>query len=377
VAELLGGLTPDQWDDLASDHFYSSSGWLRLCADTPGPQCTAAVVRLDGGAAAAVPVGVVDTPLAGNYDWNRPLAERGLPRLPAVGLLVGPTLAYQTHLLTGGTGGRGVAALLDELRRMACDTGIEHDPACVAMYLSTADVQALLDAGVAAPPVLLEPDAWFEVPDGGWEPWLASLSQRCRHRVRRDVRQFDAMGYTVRLDTLPNCYERLPPLAVELAKKSGFDADPARFESEFTRYVKATGESAKVVLCEDDADTLVGFCIYYVWGETIYLRWGAFNYPRLSGAGAEYFNICYYQQVRLAGDIGAHRLHAGKKVLDAKVLRGARLRPLWMLDLSEHSPLATCADRVRDHNARLLRELTTAPVTANTLADPAEWEVFC
>jgi uncharacterized protein len=377
VTELLGGLTPERWDELARDHFYSSSGWLGLCARTPGPRCTAATVRLPDGTSAAVPVAVVDSPLTGNYDWNRPLTDRGLPLLPGTGLLVGPSLGYQTHLLTAGHGRPAVEALLGEVRQLARATALDPDPACVAMYLSTVDVQALLDAGVTAPPVLLEPDAWFEVPDGGWEPWLATLRTTCRERVRRDVRRFDAMGYKVWHDALPNCYERLPPLAVELAKKTGFDPTPARFEAEFSRYVEATGDAAKVVLCEDGDGTLMGFCIYYLWGGTIYLRWGAFNYPKLSGGSAEYFNICYYNQVRLAGEVGAHRLHAGKKVIDAKVLRGARLRPLWMLDLSERSPLAAHAGQVRGHNARLLHELATASVTAKALADRAEWEVFC
>ncbi len=375
--DMLGGLTPGEWDALSADAFYSSSRWLRFCARTSGSRCRAVAVRLDDGTAGAVPVTLVDEPLSGNYGWNGILTGRGLPGLADRGVLVGPPGGYQTHLLRGSDDPRIQKALLGELRALAADRGAAAGSACVAMYLPTDQVRMLRDAGVEAPPVLLEPDAWFDVPAGGWEPWLASMNSRYRHRIRRDVAHFEAAGYTVRRESLAACVHRLPPLAVELARKLGYDPSPERFVAEFGDYVAVFGDAARVVLCEDDAGALVGFCMYFVWGDTIWLRWSAFDYPRLSGGNAEYFNVGYYRQIHLAGEIGATRLHAGKKAIEAKVLRGARLRPLWLLDLGERSPLSAEEGRVREHNARLLKELEDDRLTGKAIADRAEWAQYC
>lgn len=377
MEQMLAGLTPEQWDTLAARHFYSSSGWLRFCTRSAKSRCSAVLVRPDDGAVGAVPVTLVDEPLSGNYGWNGILTGRGLPGLADRGVLVGPPGGYQTHLLRGTDDPRITKALLGELRSLAADRDTGAGAACVAMYLSTDQVRMLRDAGVTAPPVLLEPDAWFDVPAGGWEPWLASMNARYRHRIRRDVAHFDAAGYTVRRDSLAACVHRLPPLAVELALKLGYDPSPERFAAEFGDYIEVFGDAARVVLCEDDAGALVGFCMYFIWGDTIYLRWSAFDYPRLSGGNAEYFNLGYYRQIQLAGEIGATRLHAGKKAIDAKVLRGARLRPLWLLDLDERSPLAAEEGLVRKHNARLLRELEDDSLTGKAIADRAEWALYC
>ncbi|HEX4832639.1 MAG TPA: hypothetical protein VH478_16265 [Trebonia sp.] len=377
TAPPLGGLARDEWDALARDHFYSSSGWLSLCAASSGPHGRGVTVQAAGGERAAIPVAVVDRPLTGNYDWNAPLADLEATRLPATGLLVGPTLGYHTRVLPAGASPAATQALLAEVRRLAAEAGPGPERACVALYLPTADADALVRAGADAVPALLEPDAWFAVPPGGWDPWLASLRQTQRHRVLRDVRKFEALGYRTRREPLAACKDRLVPLAVELAVKRGYNADPRRFDKEYQDYVDATGDAAQVCYCETADGTLMSFCIYYVWGEVIYLRWSASRYSALPRDGAEYFNVGYYSQVKLAGDVGARWLHAGKRALSAKVLRGGQLRPLWMLDLSPGSVLAGQDGLVRQRNARLLAELRADSVTAKAIADPAEWEVFC
>lgn len=367
--ELLGGLGTAEWDDLSGSAFYSSSGWLRICAGSPGVTVRAVVAGPDGPTRAAVPTVTFDAAVPGNYDWHAILRGRGLPALPSRGLLVGPNLGYRTDLLLGPRGHESVPALLDAIRR---------EGTAVAMYLSTPDVVALRTAGVEAFPVLLEPDAWIPVPDGGWEAWLAGLKSHRRREVLREIAGFDAQGYRVHEQPLPDCVERLPVLAVELARKvGGFDTDPARFAADFRRYAEALGDQLRVALCEDREGRLVGFCMYVVRGGTVWLRWASFDFPRLDGNGYEYFNLCYYRQIRLARQLGATRVHAGKKVLQAKVMRGARLHPLWLLDLSADSPHARDVDRTRAHNTHAYGELRSAPWAARAIADPREWEAFC
>ncbi|AKN74645.1 hypothetical protein QR97_37425 [Streptomyces sp. PBH53] len=370
---VLGGLDPGTWDTLAADHFYSSSTWLRHCADYPGA-AVGAVHAATAAGLAAVPTVEFDGTQPLNYHWHKILAGRGLPALPAAGLLVGPRLAYQSHVLRDSDD----PALLGELVarvRQAHDRLELREKACVAMYLGTEDVRLLRSAGVAAQPVLLEPDAWIEVPPGGWDAWLTTLTSKRRVTVRREVRAFQEAGCRITHVGLPDCWEQLPALANSMAVKYGYPTRTPEFRVEFERYARMTGPAGRVALCHAPDGTLIGFCLYYVWGDAVYLRWASFDYDRLVGC-EEYFNLVYYSQIRLAGELGVRWVHAGKKALEAKVLRGAELRPLWMLDLSPGSPLGPASDLVRRHNARLLAELEADPVTRRAVKNRAEWDLF-
>jgi hypothetical protein len=243
------------------------------------------------------------------------------------------------------------------------------------MYLTTAGVRAARAAGVRTQPVLLEPDAWIELPDGGWDAWLATLPRKRRTKVRHEIRAFEEAGYQISHARLVDCHERLAPVASAMARKYGYRARTEDFATELKMYAEVTGETGMVALCTHGAD-LIGFCIYYVWQDTIVLRWASFDHDRLTGS-EEYFNLAYYSQIRLAGDVGARWLHAGKNTLAAKVYRGARLRPLWLLDLSDASVLTDHADEIRRHNAGILADLDADPRTATAVADRDDWEPFC
>ena len=136
------------------------------------------------------------------------------------------------------------------------------------------------------------------------------------------------------------------------------------------------GSAAQVALCmRPGDDEPVGFCLYYVHRETLYLRWAGFDYSRLAGA-AEYFNLLYYSQAMHAPQIGVRRLHAGIKTIEAKALRGAQLRPLWLVDLAEDSPLARERSAVRAHNAGACQRLCSDARTRAALAGGSEWTAF-
>lgn len=371
----LGGLSAAAWDRLAGPHFYSTSAWLDHCRAFPGASCGAVVASAGTGRLAAVPVAELAALPAPNYRWSEILASRGLPGPPPAGTLVGPRQGYQAHLLASDRGVDLMAALVDEVRRAHRSVSGEVERACVAMYLSTDDVRAARAAGVRPLPVLLEPDAWIAVPDGGWDGWLDSLVARHRRNVLADVREFERAGCRVVHVGIAECLDALPRIANAMAVKYGYAARTSDFEVEFRMYAESTGELARVALClrEDDPEP-IGFCLYYHWGDTIFLRWASFDYERLAG-GREYFNLSYYSQIRLAGEVGARWLHAGKKALEAKVFRGAELRPLWLLDLSPDSVLVGRSAEVRAHNRHVLEAVTADGRLNKAIADASEWEV--
>jgi hypothetical protein len=353
---------------MAGRDFYSSANWLDFCATEHGGVVDAVVAAGDSTAAeVAVPL-FSGADLAGSpYDWNAQLASRSLPTLPTGGLLVGPREGYQTRLLraTPRPTPAAVTQLLTKLRARAAEK------ACVAMYLNTEDVRLFRAAGAPAPAVLLECDAWLPVPDGGFDTWLAVLSKKRRTSIRKEVAVFTSAGYRIQHLPLRECSTAIAPLAVSTESKYGHDYDTAEDLATFRNHERCLGDDAMVALCTLD-DVPVGFCLYYVWRDTIFLRWAGFDYSRLRNA-YEYFNLSYYEQFRWAAEREIRWIHAGIKATRTKVLRGAIIRPLWLLDLAATSPLVGAEQAVHDHNAAFLDELLADSTLANAIADRAEW----
>jgi uncharacterized protein len=373
----LGGLTPDAWDRLAAGHLYSSSAWLRLCNAEYGPTGGAVVCWQDGEVESAVPTAeMAELSSWSRYGWNNVLADAGLPLLPKRGMLVGPREGFRTHLL--GAAGRNspgaVRRLLDGIRREHAAGGDTAGRACVAMYLTTADVLALRQAGVDTEPVLLDVDAWLEVPDGGWPAYLASLSTSKRRRsVVNDERKFQAAGYRVQRKPLSECYEQLGGLAVGTLAKYGHQTDAEQETTSLRRHAEIMGPAAQVTVCSVGDGDPVGFCLHYAWGDTIHIRWVGFDYDRLVGA-AEYFNITFYPQIRLAVQAGQRWIQLGVSAPDTKAFRGAQLWPVWMLDLAEDSALARAGGEVRAHNERLYGGLVQDARTRSALVAEKLWD---
>lgn len=357
------------WDEMAGRGFYSSSKWLDFCATEYGARVEAVVAAGSGTAAeVAVPVFSGADLTGSSSDWNAQLAGRSLPTLPADGFLVGPREGYQTQILrtTPQPAPGAVSRLLAELRARAADE------ACVAMYLNTEDVRLFRAAGASAPAVLLECDAWIPVPEGGFDTWITELTAKRRNSVGKEMAAFTAAGYRIRHLPLRECSADIVALAVSTESKYGFESGMAEDLATFHKHEQCLGDDAMVALCTRD-DTPVGFCLYYEWHDTVFLRWAGFDYSRLRNA-FEYFNLLYYEQLRRAAERNIRWIHAGVKASKAKVLRGAVIRPLWLLDLAETSPLVDAERAVHDHNAAFLDGLLADSTLTKGITDRTEWD---
>jgi hypothetical protein len=374
-ADPLGGLADEQWDELASDRFYSSAFWLRLVALEPGATSGGIHVPLAGGGRAAVPAAAVadaDELPNPHLRWTQLLAERGLPNPPPGGLLIGQRRGYLAHLLRtpGADPAAAAAGLLDAVRSVPLPAG---GGARVALYLTTPDVLALRAAGVRTMPVALAADAWIEIPHGGWDAWLASHSMNMRRRVRKEARQFENAGYQVVRRPLPEVYAEVGRLTARTEQRYGIPADPDAYVEGFRKHAELAGDRAEVLLCAVGDEPPVGCVLFVRDGDTVYLRAAGFDYDRLRGVG-EYFNLAYYTPARFAG---VRWLHAGIGTPDGKALRGAELRALWLLDLTADSPLLGRDDAVLAHNSDFRARLAElSPVVAGALVEP-DWKPFC
>ncbi|MDQ1645551.1 MAG: uncharacterized protein QOJ50_1735 [Cryptosporangiaceae bacterium] len=371
LGDPLGGVSDEAWDALAGPHFYSSAKWLRHTARLGFGRPGAITV---GALAAAVPVSEIASPPAALYRWSDLLADAGLPRIPERGYLLGATQGFQTHLLTSPHTSRfsAATALVQGAAELPAMPG-EH--ACVAMYLDTGDALAIREAGVPAVPVLLDADAWIDIPPGGWDPWLETLPSKRRVAVRREVRRFSEAGYTVTHLPLSECYPALAPLGQATQSKYGSAGPVEVFLGLLKAHVDGMGDDARVAVCARDGEDPVGFCVYYVWRDAVFLRWAGFDYERTAQA-AEYFNLVYYAQIMAAAQTGARRLHAGIKAMEAKALRGASVHPLWMVDLAEGSALVRAEADVRAHNRALSSRILDDPRTGPAVARREDWSLF-
>ncbi|WP_405018386.1 peptidogalycan biosysnthesis protein [Kitasatospora sp. NBC_00070] len=373
---LTGGLPARDWDDLAGNRLYSSHDWLRFCATDVGGRTATGAVHADGAAVSVTAVAEEPNPF---YRWHTQLTSRGLPAPQAAGLLVGQRRGYQTHLLTrdGVSVESAAPALLDGVRRLGAElAGSELLPdaapgsvPCVASFLGTPDVLALRSAGVEAMPVLLTTDAWVSVPAGGWPEWLRTLpSKGRRDSVKQEVKAFGAAGYEITQAPLAECYRQAAELLADTQKRYGHAYDTAVLTESFRLQGAAMGAKAQVLFCGRPGEAAVGFCLFYIHGDTLFVRAVGFDYERLVRGAAEYFNLVYYAPVRIAAEHGLRWIHPGIESPDAKALRGARLRPLWLLDLSQDSVLTGHGDEIRAHNAAQLGRLADiSPAVAKAL----------
>ncbi|AEV88376.1 hypothetical protein ACWT_7366 [Actinoplanes sp. SE50] len=365
-ADVTGGASASQWAALAGGHLYSTEPWLTFCAtDIGGETRTGALHVGTGDTAAAVTVTAVTTENNSFYQWQDQLVARGLPAPGPVGLLVGQRRGYQTHLLARPGAGDHAGPLLESLRKLRAEVpGTEVLPTAprgpaplVGVFLGTSDVAALRSAGADALPVLIATDAWIPVA-GGWPDYLRSLpSKGRRDSVKQEVKAFAAAGYELVEDTLPNSYVTAAGLLARTQERYGHPYDLDVLTESFRRQAAAMGDKARVLYCRLPGQPPVGYSLFYIHGDTLFVRAVGFAYDRLIPGAAEYFNLVYYASVRIAAEHGLSWIHPGIESADAKALRGARLRPLWLLDLAEDSVLRDSGDLIRAHNAAVVRRL--------------------
>lgn len=381
-SDPLGGVPEADWDELAGERFYSSALWLRLCALASGGTSGAVHTPLPGGGRAAVPVAAINDETNPNGRWDERLARCGLPSPSPRGILVGQRRGYLAHLLhtPGSDPAQAASSLLAAVRAVRLPqqddprAAAGDPPACMAMYLTTPDVLALRAAGVQTMPVALATDAWIEIPPEGWEAWMHSLGSPHRvSRLRRDIRKFERAGYKVEHRTLDETYADVARLLSFTVRRHGRTADEAAMARSFRQQGELAGPRAEVLLCSKDGRPPVGFCLFYRHGDTVFLRAVGFDYDNLN-SGAEYFNLTFYIPAALPG---VKYLHAGTTSAEAKALRGAELRPLWLLDLSQDSVLVGRDSDIRRYNKKFTAELRdSSPVVAQAL-DDAAWDPFC
>jgi hypothetical protein len=198
---------------------------------------------------------------------------------------------------------------------------------------------------VSQPPV-----AVLQVPDTGWEGYLAGFSYNRRKTMRKERVRFLASVTDVSLvEEIPH---RLLDDAIALLgqrfAKFGYHEPPERLRDRLDRF--RVIQPAGFIIARRDEE-LVGFTAVAIDHANERLI------PRLGAVRADvpyaYFNLTFYELLIWAHRLGLHTIELGTQSYQAKLLRGVALT-------SRHAliyPLDPALRRALDYSARVCNEV--------------------
>ena len=101
--------------------------------------------------------------------------------------------------------------------------------------------------------------------------------------MKQEVKAFRTAGYELRQAPL-ECYEEAAGLLAGTQKRYGHPYDLSQLTESFRVQAVAMGQAAQVLFCARADEPAVGYCLFYVFGDTLFVRAVGFDYPRLVGA---------------------------------------------------------------------------------------------
>lgn len=344
VAEIPA---PD-WDALASGAFYPGHSWSTYQERDPRSQSWAVAVFDNGTLVAASTVHCVSEETSESYDLSSLL---GCQSDAHVTLLCGNRRGYHNRLLAAPNRNDAVALLVESLALEA--ERVEAEFAWWP-YLDDQSLRRLLPYSPADEPWLLQLTAEFDLPPGGFEEFLSTLTKQQRGKIRRDRRQFAASSRRIQRGIPPeDSLDRVAELVTKVESKHGSDTGPEAIRGLLEAQVADIGERASLITCTDEVGPIA--CTLAYQGTTeLAVRVAGLDYAQI-GDASEYFETVYYQPIELAYEFGLETVSLGFGSLQAKRHRGASLSPRWALPLLDPSRFFPVAQRV--HNEMTLAHI--------------------
>lgn len=189
----------------------------------------------------------------------------------------------------------------------------------------------------------LTEDSYLDVPEGGFDGYLAGFGSHRRQRIRAERRRLHARGLRgrpVRTISEP-LLDRMAHLRVAQRRRYGLAGDPAAERDRLVEVVGSLGDLVDVFVVEapppgdappraGDVSEPLSFALLVrdrdVWHG---LAVGTdYDDPR---SGSVYFEVAYYAPLELARERGIRRISYGLAASRTKALRGCQLQPVECL----------------------------------------------
>lgn len=168
---------------------------------------------------------------------------------------------------------------------------------------------------------------WLDIPPGGFDEYLAGMSQKKRRTIRLERRAVAEAGLELRVQPLTaDLAPRLGELDAELLAKYGNPADPEHSAEIIATIAEVLGEDVLVSLAARDGE-IIGFGLVLrsrtSAGEHWFGHRAGFDY-QAKGDLQLYYEVLYYQVLEAAAAANVSVLHAGIGSTPAKLSRGCR-----------------------------------------------------
>ncbi len=327
VRHHLAEIEQPRWDGLADgSSFYSSYGWLRAVERQVAGDAAYVTIWRDHELLAALPTYRVRYEPYEFYSAERYRQLFGSPDREF--LFLGGYRGYRNSILLTPTSLPERDLLVRELVDAALRIG-EQTPGTVLIFpYLTPGGKELLRGLRDSEFVLDGVEAELVVGSGGLDGYVDRLTSDRRHKVRRELRRFAEARWRVTHEDLHGCIDEAAVILANIQNKYGHGASPNAMRRLLTTQIDGVGDGHVVIGIRDAAGELAGMSLCYFWRDHLYVRMVGFDYERLRAAD-EYFNLAFYEPIRLMESRRLRCLHLGPATLDAKVRRGALLHPLW------------------------------------------------
>ena len=201
------------------------------------------------------------------------------------------------------------------------------------------------------------------------EEYLGLVSTSRRAKVRKEIRRFEGSGISLAYVDFAAHVDAIAPLTALHLSRHGFGYDPEGERQILARIGATLGSRVGLILARRGG-RIVAFLMYFHNARVLYPLRIAWDPDLTTKADYLYFNLGFYEMLRLASRLGCDEIHYGPTAYEAKVARGCVLRPLYCYfdvppELRERAAKALgtySAGRARyfaELRARARRELTS------------------
>jgi uncharacterized protein len=348
----------------AGRSFYVGSSWLRTVEAIRGRRTGYIVCREAAGPVRGVLPLYWDDPVGRGfyspYDmFLAPSGGRFSREHWSPTCVVGSRTAYEGEFLVDpGLSQAGQDAVLAAMLAAADEHATAVGAASLsALYLNARGADQL--SRVVGPGMLFlaAANAVLELPGPGFDDYAGSLGRKRAGSIRHERSVFAAAGYELTEGKLEEVVDDIAGLFAALEVRHGHESSAAVEAAELRLMAATCGRESHVLGARLDG-RMIGAVLMFVSGDVVYVRSTGFDYG-VAGRAFEYFNLVYYETVEFALREDCRRVEFGITAYQAKLARGARLRPLLGFIYSD-SALPPLADAVFAGRDRVRREAVNA-----------------